>query len=68
MRVPEEAAEGKAKLTLTFPDLKTLKVASSTVEIVVKKASAGAKAPERTHGDVPAVTPDAPAPAPAPVK
>lgn len=53
MRVPAEAGEGKAELKLSFTDLKTLKVASSTAEIVIKKAAPAEKPAERTHGDVP---------------
>jgi hypothetical protein len=62
VRVPEEAAEGKAQVKLTFPDLKTFKVASATTEIVVKKAVADEKPAERAHGPVP------PEPAPAPAR
>jgi len=40
VRVPEEAANGKAKLTFSFPDWKDRQVASTTAEVVVKQADA----------------------------
>lgn len=53
MRVPAEAGEGKAQVKISFPDLKDLKVAPSTAEIVIKKAAADEKPAERTHGVTP---------------
>ncbi len=37
MRVPDEAASGKAKMTLSFSDWKDRKVAATTVEVIVKE-------------------------------
>jgi hypothetical protein len=53
VRVPAEAGEGKAQIKISFPDLKTLKVAPSTGEIVIKKAPPSDKPAERAHGEAP---------------
>jgi hypothetical protein len=35
--VPEDAAAGKAKMTLSFPDWKDRQVAATTVEVIVEE-------------------------------
>jgi hypothetical protein len=43
VRVPKEAGNGKAKVTLSFPDWKEGKVEPATFEIGIGKAAAQAK-------------------------
>jgi hypothetical protein len=40
VRVPDEAGEGKAKVTISFPDWKEGKVASAIFDVPVVKAPA----------------------------
>ena len=44
MRVPEEAANGKAKVTVSFAAWKVREVQPSTTEVAVGAKPAGAKA------------------------
>jgi hypothetical protein len=36
VRVPEEAGEGKAKVTLSFPDWEGAKVAPATIDVPIQ--------------------------------